>query len=167
MWKLKREFRRKGREIKHGKPAVGLLKQKIDGSYTVEAAFIVPVLLGLAFVIMYILFLLHDKAILQANLDNVIFLLAEGEEIEKKEYEIYLSQALWFLGIQEIEIKNKKTVISGKVKANTNLEIPVLTYFMNKKQEIVLSDSYYKIQPEMIIRFGEGILKKRGEDGEK
>ena len=38
---------------------------------------------------------------------------------------------------------------------------------MNKKQEIVLSESYYKIQPEMIIRFGEGILKKRGEDGEK
>ena len=148
MWKLKREFRRKGREIKHGKPAVGLLKQKIDGSYTVEAAFIVPVLLGLAFVIMYILFLLHDKAILQANLDNVIFLLAEGEEIEKKEYEIYLSQALWFLGIQEIEIKNKKTVISGKVKANTNLEIPVLTYFMNKKQEIVLQNHIIRFSPK-------------------
>jgi len=157
----------KGRAVRYRKRAGGVLKQKINASYTVEAAFIVPIILGLAFVIMYVLFLLHDKAILQANLDNVIFLLTEGKQIENREYEGYLSQALWFSGIQEIEIKNKKTVIRGKVKADATLEIPVLNYFMNGRQEIVLSESYYKIQPELVIRFGEGILKTRGKEGDK
>ena len=68
-------------ESEQSPSAKGFLCKKADGSYTVEAAFIVPIILGIAFVIMYVLFLLHDKAMLQANLDNVIFLLAEGEEI--------------------------------------------------------------------------------------
>lgn len=130
------------------------LEKKLNGSYTVEAAFVVPLILGLVFVIFYTLFLVHDKAMLQANLDNVIFLLAEGEEMGKEEYELCLSQTLWFMDIQEIKITNKKAKVSGKVKAVANLEIPVLDYFMNGKQEITLSESYNKIQPEQIIRYG-------------
>lgn len=152
-------------ESEQSPSAKGFLCKKADGSYTVEAAFIVPIILGIAFVIMYVLFLLHDKAMLQANLDNVIFLLAEGEEIEKKDYGKYISKALWLVDVQEIEIKNKKSVVSGKVKADAHLGIPVLTYFINGKQEIILSESYYKIQPELVIRFGNEIFRKKEEEG--
>ena len=136
------------------------LKRREKGSYTVEAAFIVPIILGLVFVILYTMFLLHDKAMLQANLDNVIFLLAEGEKIEKQEYDTYLSHAVWFADIQQIKVKNGKMAVSGTVKASVNLDIPVLTYFVKGKQEFTLSESYYKIQPELIIRYGEGIIKQ-------
>ncbi len=138
----------------------GLLHRKECGSYTVEAAFIVPVVLGLAFVILYMLFILHDRAVLQANLDNIIFLLAEGEEIDEKEYAGRLSRALWISGLQEVKIKNGLLSVSGKVKVAANVDIPILSYFMSGKQESSFSESYDKIQPEEVIRYGADVFRK-------
>ena len=135
--------------------------QKITASYTVEAAFVVPIILGLAFVVLYTLFLLHDKVILQANLENLIFVLAEGEELEKKEYEKYLSVGLWMLKTEKIDIKNRKTLVEATVKGVAELKIPILNFLMSEKQEISVSEKYYKIQPEEVIRYGPECLNKR------
>lgn len=136
---------------------------KKKGSYTVESAFIIPMVLGIVFVIMYTLFILHDKVILQANLDTVIFLSAEGKEIEKKEYESYLSKALWITSVQEVQVKAGLLTVSGEVVASADLDIPVLAYFMSGKQEINISESYCKIQPEQVIRYGADVFKKKME----
>lgn len=134
------------------------MRQKENGSYTVEGAFVVPVVLGLAFLILYTLFILHDKAVLQANLDNIIFLLAE-EECEGEEYHEFLSQGLWFTTLETVNIKDGKLTVRGKVKGVSYMEIPVFSKFIKGKQEVSLSESYYKIQPELVIRFGKKIMK--------
>ena len=41
------------------------------GSYTVEAAFVIPIVLGVVFVLLYALFWVHDQCVLQANIQNV------------------------------------------------------------------------------------------------
>lgn len=142
------------------------LRKKETASYTVEAAFVLPIVLGLAFVVLYILFLLHDKVMLQANLENLIFLLVEEEELEQKEYEKYLSKGLWIFKLEKINIKNKKTIVRGNVKGVADLEIPILNLLMNGKQEISASEKYYKIQPEEMIRYGPEFLNKRDTEQE-
>lgn len=140
-----------------------LFRYSENGSYTVEAAFIVPIVLGLAFIILYMTFVLHDRVMLQANLDNMIFLLAEGEKIDEKDYDGYLSQALWHTELQETKIKDGVITVSGKVKASAVMDIPLLNYFMCGKQESDLSESYGKIHPETIIRYGKDYFKRKKE----
>ncbi len=157
------KIRKRNREIGNDRAKSLLAGLKNRGSYTVEAAFVVPIILGLAFVILFTLFLLHDKAVLQANLDNVIFLMAEGEKIEKEELNTHLSRALWYVDIYEITIKNRRVLVSGKVKAAANLNILVLSFFINGKEKFILAESYYKIQPEQVQRFGKGILRGKND----
>lgn len=131
------------------------MRQKENGNYTVEGAFVVPVVLGLAFLILYTLFIVHDKAVLQANLDNLIFLLVE-EEFEGEDYQEFLSQGLWFTTLESVNIKDGKLTVHGKVKGMSHMKIPGFSEWIKEKQEISLSESYCKIQPELVIRFGKG-----------
>lgn len=125
------------------------------GSYTVEAAFIVPVILGLIFVIIYTIFLLHDRVVLQSNLQRVLCLLAEEQMVcEKDEYQDELEKMLWVIEIEEADISESVTGFSGKVKAEVTLEIPVLTLFMESLQKVEFETFYTKIQPEMVKRLG-------------
>jgi len=133
------------------------MKQKENGSYTVEGAFVVPVILGMAFLIIYTLFILHDKAVLQANLDDLIFLLVE-EEFEEGGYNEFLSQGLWFTKLETVDIKDGKITICGKVKGVSYMEIPGFSKLISSKQDISLSERYCRIQPELVIRFGKKIL---------
>lgn len=136
------------------------LRKKETASYTVEAAFVVSIVLGLAFVVLYTLFLLHDKVMLQANLENLIFLLVEEEDSEQVKYEKYLSNGLWILELKDVDIKSKKTIVKGSVVGVAALNIPILNMLINGEQRISASEKYYKIQPEEIIRYGPDFLKK-------
>lgn len=125
------------------------------GSYTVEAAFIVPVILGLIFVIMYTIFLLHDRVVLQANLQRTLCLLIEEQiACEKEDYQDELEQMLWVIEIGEADISESVAGFSGKVKAEATLEIPVLTFFMESLQQVELEAFCTKLQPEMVKRLG-------------
>lgn len=154
----------KNRKLYAGRGVSLLLGWRECGSYTVEAAFIVPIVLGLVFVVLYMTFLLHDKVVLQANLDNLIFLLAEGEEVDGREYEEYLSRALWITGLQDVEVKDGALEVRGKAAGSAYVDIPVISLFMSGKQESSFSESFYKIQPEEVMRYGSDIFR-RG-DGE-
>lgn len=134
------------------------MRQKENGSYTVEGAFVVPIVLGMAFLIIYTLFIVHDRAVLQANLDNIIFLLTE-EEFEGEEYNEFLAQGLWFTTLETVRITDGKIMVRGKVKGVSYMEIPFFSKLIKGKQEVSLSESYCKIQPELIIRFGKKIMK--------
>lgn len=131
-----------------------------DASYTVEAAFVVPIVLGIVFVILYSIFLQHDRVILRANLENLIFLLAE-EDIEKKEYDNYLSKGLWILKLEKTTIKNNKIMAKGTVKGEAVMQIPVLNMLMSGKQAYSVSETCYKIQPEEILRYGPDFLNNQ------
>lgn len=133
------------------------MRQKKNGSYTVEGAFVVPVILGMAFLILCTLFIVHDKAVLQANLDNLIFLLVE-DEFEGEEYNEFLSQGLWFTTLETVNIKNGKLTVRGKVKGASHMKIPVFSEWIKEKQEVSLTESYYKVQPELVIRFGKSAV---------
>lgn len=56
------------------------------GSYTVEAAFVIPIVLGVVFVLLYALFWAHDQCVLQANIQNGLIQYSDiGEELPTNE----------------------------------------------------------------------------------
>lgn len=136
-----------------------MIKER-NGSYTVEAAFVVPIVIGLAFTILYTLFLQHDRVILQENLANALFLAAESDKDCGQDYETFFRESLWCMKIKQAEVTSGSIWIRGSVTAEAAWEIPVLSYFMAGKQETVLSETYCKIHPEEVIRFGMDDLKK-------
>ena len=75
-----------------------MLWKKERGSYTVEAAFIVPMVLGIAFMILYLILWHHDRCVLQADLQDRVFLMAEKEKKESGPIE-ELQKKMWIMTI--------------------------------------------------------------------
>lgn len=119
-------------------------------SYTVEAAFIMPLLLGIIFVIMYVTFLLHDQVVLQGNFSYVLCRMAEEDGKGQEDYKKILSQKLWIVHLTKADIKSSMGRISGEVEGKAGLEIPVLTFFMREGQSVRCKGEYYNIQPEQV-----------------
>lgn len=138
------------------------LRWKTSASYTIEAVFIVPIVTGMVFVIFYVLFLLHDKVILQANLENLVFLLAEKGEVSESEYEEYLLTGVWLMRLENVTVKNKKMYVKGAVKGKVSMEIPIFGDLIGKEQVVEVSEKYYKIQPEEILRYGPDFIHDQG-----
>ena len=59
-------------------------RYKISANYTVEAAFVVPIILGMIFSMIYMLFVLHDKVILHENIRYNVICIDENDENYEK-----------------------------------------------------------------------------------
>lgn len=137
----------------------GLYKMK--GSYAVEAAFVVPVILGLVFAMIYMLYFLHDRAVLYGNMHKGVLDVAEGKTEYKNstEWQEDMQAGLWMFKVVSGKISGDKLYIESDVKAESGLDIPVIGFFMESKQEIVFEDKYLAIHPEYIVR-AKGVLSK-------
>lgn len=130
------------------------------GSFTVEAAFVVPMVLGIVFVIWYVLFLFHDRAILQSKINEKVYFYGQSavsfhEASDRKE----MNKSLWITRVKTLQIKKKRTEVQGEVKAQRKLKIPILIWFMGQEQEIGVTASYMTVQPETMLPY----QKKEGE----
>ncbi len=139
------------------------LKIKISGSYTVEAAFIVPIILGILFSMIYILYIYHDKVILYSNMEKTMISVVNGERqiSNDEEWQKELSQNLWFFKIKSGSISEHAVIVKANVSAEQNLSIPVMEYFMAGRQKIELSSDYIKTNPSMALRIKD-MLNIRG-----
>lgn len=59
-------------------------RYEISANYTVEAAFVVPIVLGMIFSMIYMLFILHDKVILHENIRYNVICIDENDGNYKK-----------------------------------------------------------------------------------
>lgn len=138
-----------------------LLSRKfaVKGSYAIEAAFIVPVILGLVFAMIYMLYYLHDRAVLYGNMQTAVISSAEGrkEYKDNKEWQEAMQENMWIFKVTSGQISGSKLYIKSDVKAECSLDIPVIKYFMDNKQEIVIEGKYLAVHPEYRVR-AEGIF---------
>lgn len=146
----------------------------VGGSYTVEAAFIMPLVIGILFAWLFQLFYLHDMAILDGMLKEVVIQKVEekGKQPNKKNGESQYVQGeqelnqsiqkklqshLWIMEITSIKRKEGIFQTKYKVCAETVWKIPVLNGFLGNHFTCKLSDQYDHIHPERMLRFqGEG-----------
>ena len=161
-----------------GKKRKMVKKYDISGNYTVEAAFIVPMILGIVFAIMYMLFFLHDKVVLQENLRTVVLSATQNENVsgrnvvtdnlaEKIEksaesslgkkvntvtgYKEQVSKNLIVLKVKNADCNVGIKYVTAKANAVANMNIPVIAYFMKKKNKICLKTRCLKLKPESML----------------
>lgn len=154
-------------------------KYDISGNYTVEAAFIVPMILGIVFAVMYMLFFLHDKVVLQENLRTVVLSIAQNENVSagnvdadslaekigksaesslgKKVkngigYKELVSKNLIVLKVKNADCNVGVKYVTAKANAVAKMDIPVIAYFMKKKNKICLKTRCLKLKPESMLR---------------
>lgn len=133
---------------------------RLKGSYTVEVAFVVPIILGLIFCMIYVIYYLHDRAVVYCNMQQAVVHVAEGgkEYNSNEDLKQDMQEDLWIFNVVSGEINKDKLYIKSEVKAECSLNIPVIGYFISSKQEIKAEDKYLAVHPEFIIRT-KGILR--------
>lgn len=120
---------------------------------TVEAVFIVPVLLGLVFMILYVLFLFHDRIVLQQSGRQALCSMADGTlEADRRMMQKEMEDVLWMMEIRKAQVTKKRRVITAIVTAQAKWEIPVMNYFMNEKQEICWTQKISCVHPEEVMK---------------
>lgn len=132
---------------------------KMKGSYTIEAVFVVPMVLGLVFAMIYVIYYLHDRAVVYSNMQQEIISVAEGRKKYQNntEWQQDIQKNLWIFNIVSGSISKNKLYIESDIKAECNLDIPVIRYFINNKQELYIEDKYLAMSPGFIIR-AKGII---------
>lgn len=125
-----------------------------EGSYTLEAAFVVPIILGILFAMLYFLYYEHDKAILQGNLQESILGVASGEQDlpDSREWKKQLQKHLWRGTVTEGTIKKKTLSVQGSGAVEMRLRIPVMQFFLADKQEIREELHKTTWQPDQAVR---------------
>lgn len=122
-----------------------------NGSYTVEAAFIVPILLGMVFAVLYLLFLFHDRIVLQENGYEALYSMAEGSlSADNRSMKGRVENALWIVQVNKTKVAKKHKVITGRVEAEVQWDIPVMNFFLKKVQKINWSQTVSCVHPEEV-----------------
>lgn len=128
------------------------------GSFTVEASFVVPILLGMVFVILYVLLLFHDRILVQENGYAAMCSMAEGTlSVSNQSMRQEVGDALWIAQIKKAEASAKTSpkgrIIKGTIVAEARWNIPVMELFMGSLQEIHWSQEISCVHPEEVIRW--------------
>lgn len=125
-----------------------------QGSFTVEASFIVPILLGIIFVILYLLFLFHDRIVVQANGCEALYSMAEESlSANNVSMRAKVEDGLWVVRVKKASVSKTHKSIKGTVEAQAMWNIPVMTFFLNELQKISLSREVSCAHPEEVMRW--------------
>lgn len=133
----------------------------LSGSYTVEAAFIVPIVLGIIFAMFFMLFYLHDKVILYANIREKTVETAQ-ENISYSSDELWISDMqkyLWMMSVKSGSVSEDKIYVNAKVLAEKKIKLPLISRYMDTNLKLSYKIKYMKVHPEKMVRTRE-ILEK-------
>ncbi|MCI5640977.1 MAG: pilus assembly protein, partial [Lachnospiraceae bacterium] len=89
-----------------------IIRCYVSGSYTVEMAFVFPIILGILFAILFVLFYKHDELMVQHNLREGL-LQHEDTLPKKQEWKSELQANLWMGQVKSCEIKQNIKEIRG------------------------------------------------------
>lgn len=143
-------YREKNREGQQGYRKRGWL----SASYTVEAAFIVPIILGICFALLYFLYYEHDKALLYANIKQEVIGLAKDQKDmpNDAEWSKLLQKKLWMAKVNSGSVSKTTMQIKGSATMQMCIKIPIMDFFLDPQQSAHCSYCQDRWQPEQILR---------------
>lgn len=127
----------------------------LKGSYTVECAFIVPIVLGIIFALMYVLFYEHDKLVAQGNIrSGILEYVTDGEELpELSQWKKQVQSKLWMGTVTEADIRHSGLAVKATANIQLQWRLPVLNQFLEEKQEITCEMKWDVWNPTQVIRW--------------
>ena len=139
-----------------------MIKKKLKGSLTIEAAVIVPLVLFVFGVSMYILFYLHDKNILAGAAHETVVCATGYQSFSEGDMESYFQNCI-----------KGKMLLFDYVRSDATVEkekVSLVCKASKKKMRLQIEKTMKKTNPESYIRkiqrakkLGEGI-REQGED---
>lgn len=131
---------------------------RCSGSYTLEAALVMPLILGIIFVWMFELFYFHDRVVLDGIMQRQLIKKienmqeAEKEEVQKAHIQKELEEKLWVLEIYSLEERESFGINKYMARVKTTWEIPVMKYYLNGRLDFQEKWSCYSVQPDYLLR---------------
>lgn len=132
------------------------MKKKLQGSFTIEAAYLIPLILLIIGVLFHVLFYYHDKNILLGTAHEAAAYGAGLEIADKDAIESYFIARIRGKTLLLTEVENKVTV--------TDEEVTVICNASKSKMSLQVECSVNRTNPEDYIRsvrkikkIGEGI----------
>jgi hypothetical protein len=127
-----------------------------DGSYTIEAAFLVPIILGILYAWMFQLFYLRDEVVMNGMLAEMIVQMqinrdGEGEYDEEAKRQA-LQSCLWIARIMSLQQKNNTLETKYKLEAKATWNIPVMEMFLGAHFTSSQTQYIENIHPEKLHR---------------
>lgn len=142
----------------------GSRKRWRKGSYTVEASFVIPFILGIIFAFLFLVFILHDKVVLQGRTEALMILDAQGRAESQKYNKKKLQKYLWVLKVTKVEREEKMGRLRVKVTAKTDWKIPIMDIFFRGRRNYRYEESFTSVVPDNILRWKDS--KNGSGDGE-
>ena len=163
-------------------------KGELKGSITVEATFVLPVILVVIFSLLYMSLILHDKVVLQTIAQEALVrsnqlchqpsdvlsseiyysklldtsLLGEQADKHKEELEYYISQEavrkLFVCEISKIQIELNDESCQIQIEANSKISLSMVLKYINTNNQVSVSQERSFHQPENFARKAEVIL---------
>ncbi len=132
-----------------------------EGSYTLEAAFIIPLILGIIFAWMFELFYFHDRVMLDGMMQQqliksvAVTQVSDTEEVKIKELQKEIQKKMWLLKITSLKEKNSFGKRKYQAKVEVKWGIPVMRDFLKGILDYQKEWNCYTIQPDYLLRFQE------------
>lgn len=129
---------------------------KWKGSYTLEAVFVIPLVLGIIFAWMFELFYFHDQVVLSGIMQqNLIRQVGNMQDSTEMEIQRELEKKLWLLEINSLKEKEGLGKSRYRIKANVAWDVPVMREFSSGILKLEREWECYSKQPEYLLRFRE------------
>ena len=128
--------------------------RSVSGTYTVEAAFIVPMLCGIIFAYMMLVFYLRDYVVLHGRIMEAAVCMAEEENSTEyaENWQEMMQKGLWMLQVTDGKIVESKSSVKASIQAEIGWNVSVLQNYFNSKLQMRLQQKETKIKPSTIHR---------------
>lgn len=126
-----------------------------DGSYTMEAAFIVPMILGILYAWMFQLFYLRDCAVMSGMLMDFTIQAQTGveEEADEERNRELIQACLWITRITTFQQTETRLLEKQKIEGSATWHIPVMEQFLENHFHNAIEEKLPRTHPESVLRY--------------
>ncbi len=165
-----------------------MIRKNLQGSFSVEAVFVMPVILTVIYCLMYMALILHDRVVLQSVVEEALVrcnqlchqpsdvltseihygellnvsLLGESEEKHQEELQYFINQELteklYISDIRSINIDLQDDSCSITIEADSRISLPLVGQMLAGNKSIVVIEQRDYHNPEQFARLAENIL---------
>lgn len=140
-----------------------MLSEDSRGSITVEAALLMPVIMGIIFGFFYMIFYVHDRGALYAAADDVVMM----RNLSREETVEYINGDLWIMNVVESDIKETTASYTLKVKTSVKPEGGILKMFLKPVLECSVKRKISLVPPEVSVEIRNKSEKEEEKGSEK
>lgn len=126
-----------------------------EASFTIESAFVVPLVLGMILAFLYFLFVLHDQVVLSGRLQTNMVAIAESDDTESVSeiaWKKSLQQNVWMLKMKQSQVSCEPLCWNGSVDEKMVVQVPLIYRVSLHSMKFHIQENILRMHPEVRLR---------------